>query len=252
VAAARAEVDRVDIVESLVIASGPQVAVLHVSSRHGGLVGSWPRPGVTAPVVTEALLEHWRAWGLPTSAPFDHETRVQGPHQHPDALGRVIRLCMSVEMVPVFAPPRETGFQAAIESDHGRWQAKVWQRFHHESLPALQVQSDSSVAANHRRAAVRIEGSPPRRSFPIHWRLDLRAPVHSGLLYLRRTTAQGELTLLRHRFLVDATWPHRLVRAEVDLDQDVIRFYALRRREPMAQPRLRTIPYQSPHRRFRE
>jgi hypothetical protein len=117
VAAARAEVDRVDIVESLVIASGPQVAVLHVSSRHGGLVGSWPRPGVTAPVVTEALLEHWRAWGLPTSAQVDHETRVQGPHQHPDALGRVIRLCMSVEMVPVFAQPRETGFQAATDAE---------------------------------------------------------------------------------------------------------------------------------------
>jgi hypothetical protein len=252
VAAARAEVDRVDSVAGLVIASGPQVEVLNVSSRHGGLVGSWPRPGVTATVVTEALLEHWRAWGLPTDAPCDHDTRFHGPHQHPDALGRVIRLGLSVEMVPVFAPPRETGFQAAIERYHGRWQAKGWQRFQPERLPARQVQSDRSVAANHRRAAVRIEGAPPRRSFPLHGRLDLRAPVHGGLISLRRTTAQGELTLLGHRFLVDATWPHRLVRAEVDLDQEVIRFYALRRREPMAQPRLRTMPYQSPHRRFRE
>jgi hypothetical protein len=251
-AAARAEVASVDIVEGLVIASGPQVEVRNVISLHGGLVGSWPRPGVTATVVTEALLEHWRAWGLPTSAQFANDTRVQGPHQHPDALGRVIRLCLSLEIVPVFAPPREMGFQAVIASYHGRWQAKVWPRFQHESVPARQVQSDRYLAANHRRAAVRIDGAPPRRSFPRHWRLDLRAPVHGCLISLRRTTAQGELTLLGHRFLVDATWPHRLVRAEVDLDQDVIRFYALRRREPMAQPLLHTISDQSPHRRFRE
>jgi hypothetical protein len=57
VAAARAEVDRVDLVEGLVIASGPQLELLNVISLHGGLVGSWPRPGVTATVVTEALRE---------------------------------------------------------------------------------------------------------------------------------------------------------------------------------------------------
>jgi hypothetical protein len=252
VAASRAEVDSVDIVEGLVIEGGPQVEVLNIISLHGGLVGSWPRPAMTATVVTEALLEHWRAWGLPTYAQFDNDTRFQGPHQHPDAIGRVIRLCLSLEIVPVFAPPRETGFQAAIENYNGRWQAKVWQRFHHESLPALQAQSGRYVAAYLRRAAARIEGAPRRRPFPTHWRLRLRAPVHGCLIYLRRTTAQGEVSLLGHRFLVDATWPHRLVRAEVDLDAGVIRSYALRRREPLVQPLLRTIPYQLPSRRFRE
>lgn len=252
VAASRAEVDSVDIVEGLVIKGGPQVEVLNVISLHGGLVGSWPRPAMTAKIVTEALLEHWRAWGLPTYAQFDHDTRFQGPHQHPDAIGRVIRLCLSLEIVPVFAPPRETGFQAAIERDNGRWQAKVWQRFQHETLPALQTQSGSYVAEYHSRAAARIEGVPRRRPFPTPWRLHLRAPVHGCLIYLRRTTAQGEVTVLGHRFLVDATWPHRLVRAEVDLDAGVIRFYALRRREPTIQPLLHTLPYQLPPRRFRE
>jgi hypothetical protein len=252
VAASRAEVDSVDIVEGLVIEGGPQVEVLNIISLHGGVVGSWPRPAMTATVVTEALLEHWRAWGLPTYAQFDNDTRFQGPHQHPDAIGRVIRLCLSLEIVPVFAPPRETGFQAAIENYNGRWQAKVWQRFHHESLPALQAQSGRYVAAYLRRAAARIEGAPRRRPFPTHWRLRLRAPVHGCLIYLRRTTAQGEVSLLGHRFLVDATWPHRLVRAEVDLEAGVIRSYALRRREPLVQPLLRTIPYQLPSRRFRE
>lgn len=226
--------------------------MLHVISRHGGLVGSWPRPAIAATVVTEALREHWQAWGLPTDAQFDHDTRFQGPHQPPDTIGRVIRMCLSLEIVPVLAPPQETGFQAAIESDHERWQAKVWSRFHHETLAALQAQSARDVAAYHRRAVARIEGAPTRRPFPPQWRLNFQAPPRGGLIYLRRNTAQGDVTLLGHRFAVDTTWPHPLVKVEVDLDQGVIRCSALRRREPTAQPLLCTIPYQFPSRRFRE
>lgn len=37
-------------------------------------------------------------------------------------------------MVPVFVPPRETGFQATIEGFNGLWRAKVWARFQHASL----------------------------------------------------------------------------------------------------------------------
>jgi hypothetical protein len=137
VAAQRAEVESLDVVEGLVIEGGPQVEVLNVISLQEGLVGSWPRPAITATVVTDARLEHWQAWGLPTYAQFDHDTRFRGPHQHPDTIGRVIRLCLSLEIVPVCAPPQETGFQAAIERYNGRWQAKVWSRFHHETLAAL-------------------------------------------------------------------------------------------------------------------
>jgi hypothetical protein len=77
-------------------------------------------------------------------------------------------------------------------------------------------------------------------------------PLHGGLIYLRRTTAEGDVTVLGHRFRVDANWPHRLVRAEVDLDAGVIRCSALRRCEPTDQPLLCTLPYQLPDRRFRE
>jgi hypothetical protein len=226
--------------------------VLNVISLQGGLVGSWPRPAITATVVTDARLEHWQAWGLPTYAQFDHDTRFRGPHQHPDTIGRVIRLYLSLEIVPVCAPPQETGFQAAIERYNGRWQAKVWSRFHHETLAALQAQSARDVAAYHRRAAARIEGAPARRPFPPQWRLNFQSPPRGCLIYLRRTTAQGNVTLLGQRFAVATTWPHRLVRVEVDWDQGGIRCYALRRCEPTAQPLLGTIPYQLPSRRFRE
>jgi hypothetical protein len=252
VAARSAELDSFDIVEGLVIKGGPHVEVLNAVSLHGGLVGSWPMEVVTAKAAVEALVERWRADGLPGYAQFDNDTIFQGAHQHQDVIGRVMRVCLGLGVVPVFAPPRETGFQAAIESLNGRWQAKVWARFVHESVGTLQAQSARYVAASRVRAAARIEAAPPRRPFPEGWALDLQARPHGRIIYLRRTGATGGAELLGRHFEVDASWPHRLVRAEVDLDAGRIRFYALRRRDPSHQPLLREVAYALPRRRFKE
>ena len=251
-AAQKAELDSFDIVEGLVIQGGYAVEVLNVVSHWGGLVESWPRAKITAKTTVEAIVQHWRRFGLPDFAQFDNDTVFQGPHQHPDSLGRVVRLCLALQVVPVFAPPRETGFQAMIENFNGRWQAKVWSRFTFTSRRKLQAQSAKFITASRRRAAARIENAPKRRDFPEDWRLNLQAKPRGQVIFLRRTDDRGRASLLGRTFDVDRNWPHRLVRAEVDLDENVIRFFALRRREPALQPLLKTIEYHFPKRRFHE
>jgi hypothetical protein len=241
-----------DVIEGLVIANGPQVEVLTGVSLHGGLVVAWPTAGITAKIVRESLVAHWREWGLPAYVQFDNATVFQGPHQHPDAIGSVIRLCLSLGVMPVFAPPRETGFQAANESFNGHWQAKVWLRFHHASLAALCTQSAKYVAAHRQRTNARRDASPERRPFPQDWVLNLQARPHGTIIFLRRTTEQGQVSCLGRTFAVDPHRPRRLVRCEVALDENVIRFYALRRRVPEQQPLLAQVPYTLPNRRFRE
>ncbi|MGO9270333.1 MAG: hypothetical protein ACLQOO_08800 [Terriglobia bacterium] len=124
VGARQAELDSFDIVEGLVIKGGSGVEVLNGISLHGGLAFSGPRPALTAKIAVEMIVEHWRGVGLPAYAQFDNDTVFQGAHQYPDTMGRVVRLCLSLGVVPVFAPPRETGFQAMIENYNGWWQAK--------------------------------------------------------------------------------------------------------------------------------
>jgi hypothetical protein len=249
-AAGQAELDSFDIVEGLVIKGGGAVEVLTGISLHGGLGAAWPRAAITTPVVVDALIAHWREVGLPTYAQFDNDTCFQGAHVHPDTLGQVPRLCLSLGVVPVFVPPRESGFQAAIENFNGRWQAKVWARFEHTSRRGVQRQSAKYIAAGRRKAAPRIERAPPRRPFPARWVFDPRVHPQGRLVFLRRTSDDGAVTVLGHTFSVDPTWCHRLVRAEVDLNAHAIRFYALRRREPSWHPLLRTVSYEFPHRRF--
>ena len=190
--------------------------------------------------------------GLPDYAQFDNDTRFQGPHQHPDVISRVMRACLQLHVVPVFAPPREHGFQNRLENFNGRWQSKVWARFHHDSLQALQQCSARYITAARVQVSARTEGTPTRRPLPAGFVPDLQAPPRGCVVFLRRTTDTGTVSLLQHTFVVDPAWPHRLLRCEVDLDAHCIRFYRLRRRAPTAQPLVREVAYRLPIRRFKE
>jgi len=252
VAGGSAELDQFDVISGLVIEGGPDVEVLTAISLHGALPGSWPSMAVSAKFVSQAMLEHLSAFGCPAYAQFDNDTRFQGAHQHPDAIGRVTRLCLSLGIVPVFVPPRETGFQAAIEGLNNRWQQKVWHRLRHESLESLCIISQRYTAAARRKTTSRQERAPLRRPIPEGWRFDVRARPQGKIIFLRRTDDHGQVYMLGRVFKVQEHWVQRLVRAEVDLDQRNICFYSLRRREPKQQQLLCETPYELPDRRFRE
>jgi hypothetical protein len=252
VAAHKAELDSFDTVEGLAIRGGPHLTILTGTSLLGGLPAAWPCTCVAATQAVEYLIEHWRAFGLPEFAQFDNDNRFTGPRQHPDAVGRVIRLCLSLGVTPVFAPPNETGFQAAIESFNGLWQAKVWQRFEYPGVSRLRQRSNDYLAALRQRRAVRIGEAPPRRPFPAHWKFNLQAPLRGQIFFIRRTTDSGQATILGHSHAVSRQWPHRLVRAEVDLDHNRIQFFALRRRQHDDQPLLNTVAYHFPQKHFQE
>jgi putative transposase len=253
VAAGRAELDSIDIVEGLVIKDGPQVEILNGCSLHGGLVVSWPVASpVTAAMTVQSLVEHWQHVGLPGYAQFDNDMIFHGTHRYPDALGRVIRLCLSLGVVPVLVPQRETGFQAMIESYNGWWQTKVWARFQHQDLEDLQGHSQRYVAALLKQRAARIEAAPDRRVFPGDWKLDLKKRPSGRLVYLRRSTPQSEVVLLGQSWPLGQVWPNRLVRCEVDLDKNKIRFFTLRRKDPTSQPQILEVDYRLPNRGFQD
>ncbi len=250
-AAAEAELDSFDFIEDLKIARGPLISVLTATSVHGGLIDAWPLEQATAKAAVEQLLGRWRCEGLPGYAQFDNGTQFQGAHQWPDTVGRVSRLCLALRVVPVFAPPREHGFQNCIEGLNGLWQAKVWLRHPVEDLAALQALSARYVAAHRARTIRRREAAPARRAFPAAFSFNLNAPLRGRMIFLRRTNDAAHISLLGRSFPLPTHWKHRLTRCEVDFDQSCIRFFALRRRDPQDQPLLCTVGYVREHRPFK-
>lgn len=232
-----AELDAFDIVEGLVIRRGAEVQVLNGISLYGSLAVSWPQRSILTGHVLRCLAQHWQRSGCPHYAQFDNDTRFQGTHRHPDCLGRVVHLCLCLGVVPLFVPPRETGFQAKIESYNNLWQQKVWQRWRHRSVPELGRRSQQFVLAHRAKHAPHGDSAPPRLPFP---HAVPPSPTQPLVLFLRRTDEQGRLRLLHQSVRVDRHWPHRLVRLHLDVQTGQLRCYALRRRDPAWQPLLHT------------
>lgn len=237
------ELESFDFVEGLVIRGGQEVMAFNAITLHGGFCSTWIKSSWTSEKTVKTLISHWQKEGLPGFAQFDNDTIFHGPHHIADCFGKVVRMCLQLGVVPVFTPPRETGFQGAIESYNGRWQSKVWHRFQHENITALKTKSDKYVAAARNKNSSRQDSAPSRKSFPKNWLFDSRKPTKGLVIYLRRTNASGEIEMIGRKFKVDPNWPHRLVRAELDLLKKEIRIYRLRRRDPDQHPFIKKIPY---------
>jgi len=251
VAKGSAELDQFDFVEDLCLEGGRLVHVFNGISLHGGLVLSCPESQMRAENTVQNLISFWKQFGVPDYAQFDNSTVFQGSRK-PDSLGKVIRFCLSLGVVPVFAPPHETGFQASIESYNGRWQRGVWQRFHFENLRAVQSQSAKYVEATRAKNASRRDATPTRWEFPKDWTLDYQKHPQGKVIFIRRANNQGQVEVLGHRWILSGAVAHRLVRAEVDLTNNTIDFYRLRRREPEEQTHLATAEYRLPKKKFKE
>jgi hypothetical protein len=246
-----AELDTFDFIEDLKIADGPLISVLTGTSLHGALADAWVMPKPRTVTTLDALIERWRRDGLPTYAQFDNDTIFQGAHQFPDTVGRISRVCLALGVVPVFATPREHGFQNSIEGFNSLWQSKVWQRFHFSDVASVAAASARYITA-YRAKTIGRQETVQRRRFPRQFKIDLRAPLTGTMIYLRRSNDHGNVDLLGRSVLVDHHWCHRLVRCEVDFTQQRMRFYALRRRAPQSQMMLRDMPYKRPNKPFQD
>lgn len=248
--ARRVELDSFDVVTDLKIEAGPWIEVLTGISLHAGAISVWPAETIGSDGIRASLEELWRTSGRPQYAQFDNDTRFLGARFRVAEVGRVARFCMSLDVTPVFVPPRERGFQSEIERFNGLWQAKVWRRFHHATLDALRARSLEYVAASRWRHAPRIETAPQRRPFPSDWSFDVRHAPSGRIVFIRRTDDHGVVELLQRRLLVGPSWQHRLVRCELDFTAQEVAVYGLRRAAVEDQPLLVRLPYPITPRRY--
>lgn len=246
-AAGRAEADSADVVEGLRLRRGGRVEVLNVLGLWGQQPDSAAAERITTAVVMAQLAARWRRDGRPAYAQFDNDTIFSGAHARRAYFGRLVHWCLCLDVIPVFAPPAELGFQASIEAYNRRWQERVWRRWRHRSLADLQRRSAAFVSAYRQAKAGRaLEHRALRRA----WQEPAATPCSHRLILLRRLDGQGALTLCAQHLQIAAHWAHRLVRCEIDVADQCVHCFGLTRREPLRQPllakrrlRLRLVPW---------
>lgn len=247
VAAGRAEVDSADVVEGLRLRRGGRVEVLNVLGLWDQQPDSLVARGITTTAVIAQLAARWQRAGRPAYAQFDNDTIFSGAHARRAYFGRLVHWCLCLGVTPVFAPPAELGFQAAIEAYNRRWQERVWRRWRHRSRPDLQRRSDAFVLA-YRQA--KTGHALEHRTLRSAWQEPALVPRNHRLVLLRRLDEQGALTLCAQHLRIAPHWAHRLVRCEIDVAAQRLHCFGLSRREPLRQPllatrrlRLRLVPW---------
>jgi transposase len=238
----KVELDSFDILEGLYIQGGQEVQFLNGLSLHGNLLHSTATSTVTTDSTILALTEHWKQFGLPKYVQFDNDMVFQGPRM-PNVIGRVIRLCLSLKVIPVFATPYEQGFQGKIERFNGEIQEKFWRRKRFKNIKDVNKHLEKYVEAYRFAQQEKTLSAPRRRAFPKRWKWDDKIPLAGTIIYLRRTDGSGRIRFLESEFLVSKNWVNRLVRAEVDLEEGKVRFYALRRVEWSKHRLLKTMTF---------
>jgi hypothetical protein len=238
----KAELDSFDIVERLYLHGGTEVQFFNGISLHGSLIHSFPKNVINAENTVQMLILHWQQFGLPKYVQFDNDMVFQGPRK-PNTVGKVIRLCLSLDVVPIFTTPYEQGFQGKIERFNGELQTHFWRRKTFKDFKQITKALQEWGLAHRLAHQDIILAAPKRRPFPKRWRRNDHAPLHGKIIYLRRTDGEGRIRFLEKEFLVSEHWINRLVRAEVDLDNESITFYRLRRQEPNKQDLLKKIKF---------
>jgi hypothetical protein len=230
----KVELDSFDIVEKLYLYGGLEVQFFNGISLHGSLVTSSPSNVIRSETAIEMLVKHWKQFNLPKYAQFDNDMIFQGARRK-NVVGKVIRMCLSLGVIPVFATPYEQGFQGKIERFNGELQRCFWRRKTFKNINNVEQHLKEWIVEYNIAQQEKILAAPLRRTFPKNWKRNDTSPLKGKIIYLRRTDGEGNVWILENKFYVSEHWINRLVRAELNIDKNIITFYALRRSEPNKQ-----------------
>ena len=83
----------------------------------------------TAASACDHLLQTWQQLGVPDVAQFDNESAFSGG-RHPWGLGKVVRLCLYMDIEVLFIPLGEADYNSPVETFNHLWAQRFWGRHH--------------------------------------------------------------------------------------------------------------------------
>ncbi len=88
--------------------------------------------------VMNALIAVWKVLGIPKYSQFDNQQVFSGSERRPRWFSKVIRLCLSLDIEPVFIPFREPWRMGEIEHFNDVWDKRFFRTRHFENFHQLQ------------------------------------------------------------------------------------------------------------------
>jgi hypothetical protein len=187
-----------------------------------------------AHAVMSALIGAWKTLGIPHYCQFDNQQVFSGTERHPRWFSRVIWLCLSVGIEPVFVPFREPWRMAQIERFNDVWDKCFFRGQHFDNFHHLQKEEKNfETFHNTNHCYSVLKGAPPQAfEATLGFRANLLDPAFSleNITYKR----EGKIHLIRfirsdrvlhvfgEAFLLKPDCQYEYVKATIDVKEQCL------------------------------
>jgi len=192
-----------------------------------------------AQTAVDFLVAAWQRRGLPKILQMDNGLEFRGSNRYPRAFGKLVKVCLDLEIEPLFVPPREPWRNGFIENFNGQAERLLLNREQFADFAQLQAgvaRLEQAVNATHRYAP--LDGQTPdefvagkelrrlSRDYDGHQRkLQL---VKGKISFIRLVRKSGRITLCANdKFEVDPDLKWQYVLAQVDVQAQKLLIFHL-------------------------
>ena len=192
--------------------------------------------------IIDFLVETWQKIGRPKFLQMDNALEFRGSNAHPRSLSRLVRVCLDVNVQPVFIPTSEPWRNGVIENLNGLIQrlflkAKTFKNERHLLKETQKL--ETCINATHRLPV--LKGKTPNefavnamfRFLPsgYDWRKRNLQLVKGKVIFIRLVRKSGRITLTANdKFLVGKKYKWQYVQAIVNVQKKRLEFFLLGKR----------------------
>ena len=184
--------------------------------------------------ITNALIRCWQTLGIPAYLQMDNKLPMRGSNRYPHSFGLVIRLCLHLNIQPIFIPLKEPWRNAIIERFQDVFDKGFFRSQYFKDFPYLLQQArgfETFHDQNHRYST--LEGKTPIEKCSGHITLlppDFRVPeklgIAPGYVHLVRFIRSNRvLDIFGERFSVPLEVEYEYVWATIDTAKETLSIY---------------------------
>lgn len=181
------------------------------------------------------LIHAWQHLGLPEMVQFDNGREFCGLGRPARHLSRVIRLCLRLEIEPVFIPPGKPQRNGSIENFNGWFQPLLLKRSYRRPGDLRRQLKLLMTTVNEQHVHPQLGYKTPTqyrrtkrlRVLPANFSLDGRKiPICVGkVTFIRLVSGEGNITVLEHKFKVGKRLKFQYVKAVLYTQYQVLKVY---------------------------
>jgi hypothetical protein len=192
------------------------------------LVDAQVRPDFTAETTLLAVVQTFRAQGLPAHITVDRDPRFVGGAHRADAPTPLLRLLYCLGIAVTICPPQRPDKNAFVERYHRSFASECIRVTRPHDLPSAEAATttfrqhynyerpNQAITCGNQPPAVAFTNVPARPPLPASIDPDRWVDVLDGQRYVRKVRASGTVSIDRVNYYINQAWEGKYVTLRVD------------------------------------